>query len=357
MGSLEVRLIETSTISASLADEWQALVSANVASGFMQSLPWAEFKRRQGFISLHLGIFKDDTLIGGSMLYTPEQNNGGGILAAPEGPVLPWDDLELARESLGLIIDFAKIQAKSLGVSVLRIEPRLPPPPAKILREFGRAPLDLVPNETLVIDIDRSPESILAAMRPKGRYNIGIAKRSLVETRIEPSNQFSSQSLSETVGQFYAVLCEAGKRDGFDVEPLKFFEQLASVLVPAGLAKFLFTEHEGDLLSAMLLITFGNRATYIYGGVSNKKRNLMGGYALQWAAIQAARANGCKSYDLYGFTTFCAPDHRYGRFSQFKSRFGGDAVKTIGAQDYFFLDHVTDTFIQIVKEISPLNQI
>ena len=155
--------------------------------------------------------------------------------------------------------------------------------------------------------------------------------------------------------QFYTVLCEAGERDGFDVEPLKFFEQLASVLVPAGSAKFLFAEHEGDLLSAMLLITFGHRATYLYGGVSNHKRNLMGGYALQWAAIQAARASGCKSYDLYGFNTFRAPDHRYGRFSQFKSRFGGEAVRTIGAQDYFFLDDVTDAFIKIVIETSLLN--
>jgi hypothetical protein len=81
-------------------------------------------------------------------------------------------------------------------------------------------------------------------------------------------------------------------------EPLKFFEQLASVLIliPAGFAKFLFAEHEGDVLSTMLLITFGNRVTYLYRGVSNHKRNLM----------------------------------------------DGEAVKTIGAQTIFFLDDVTD---------------
>ncbi len=299
---------------------------------------------------LHLGVFDDYTLIGGSILYTSQHNNGGGILAAPEGPVLPWHDEDLARESLALIIDFAKTQAKSLGVSTLRIEPRLAPPPIKMLREFGRAPLDLVPKETLVIDIDKSPESILAAMKPKGRYNIGVALRSAVETRVVSS----TQSLDESVNQFYSVLCEAGERDGFDVEPLKFFEQLSSTLVSAGLAKFLFAEHEGDLLGAMLLITFGHRATYLYGGVSNYKRNLMGGYVLQWAAMLAARDSGCKTYDLYGFNTFCAPDHRYGRFSQFKSRFGGEAVTTIGAQDYFFLDDVTDAFIKIVKELGPL---
>jgi lipid II:glycine glycyltransferase (peptidoglycan interpeptide bridge formation enzyme) len=346
MQGLELRLLEAGTVSTCLADEWHSLVSSNEASGFMQSLHWSEFKRKQGLLSLHLGIFADDILIGGSILYTPRQNNGGGILAAPEGPVLPWEDQELSRESLALIIDFAKVQAKSLGVSILRIEPRLAPPPVKILREFGRAPLDLVPKETLVIDIDRSPESILESMKPKGRYNISVADRSLVETRIESS----AESLPGAVEQFYAVLCEAGERDGFDVEPLKFFEQLASVLVPAGCAKFLFAEHEGDLLSAMLLITFGHRATYLYGGVSNQKRSLMGGYALQWAAILAAQASGCKSYDLYGFNIFRAPDHRYGRFSQFKSRFGGEAVRTIGAQDYFFLDDVTDAFVKIVHE-------
>jgi hypothetical protein len=145
-------------------------------------------------------------------------------------------------------------------------------------------------------------------------------------------------------------MLEASARDGFDVEPLKFFEHMASVLVPSGHAQFLFAEHDGDTLGTLMLMTYGNRATYLYGGITNRKRNVMGGYALQWAAMNAAKDAGCSEYDLYGFDASGAPQHRYARFSQFKSRFGGTVRRYIGAQDYFFLDNLTDAFVKIVQE-------
>jgi lipid II:glycine glycyltransferase (peptidoglycan interpeptide bridge formation enzyme) len=145
-------------------------------------------------------------------------------------------------------------------------------------------------------------------------------------------------------------MSEAGSRDQFAVEPRQFFEHLAHVLVAAGQAKFFFAEHDGDTLGTLLLITYGKRATYLYGGITNRKRNLMGGYALQWAAMNAAREAGCTTYDFYGFDPFRAPENRYARFSQFKSQFGGNVMRFIGAQDYFFLDNVADAFVKVVNE-------
>ena len=143
---------------------------------------------------------------------------------------------------------------------------------------------------------------------------------------------------------------EASTRNDFPVEPKSFFEHIASSLCPVGHARFLFSEHEGEILGTLLLITYGSRATYLYGGITNNKRNLMNGYALQWAAIQAAKDAGCSTYDFYGFDPFRAPDHQYARFSQFKSQFGGEVVRLIGAHDYYFLDNLADAFIKVVNE-------
>ncbi len=343
MSGLCVRDLQGISSASSLGRQWELLTQANPASGFMQSLAWAEFKRKQGLTSFHLGLFVDDELIGGAIFYTSMKRNGASILVAPEGPVLPWiSNQPLTARGLGLLIDSVQSRASELGIMAMRIEPRLTPPPLPVLREFGRAPVDLVPRETLYIDLSMPAESILSSMKPKGRYNIGLSQRSGV--------QIITDNTAACVKRFYSVMCEASSRDNFAVESRQFFEHLADVLVPAGQAKFFFAEHEGDTLGTLLLMTYGDRGTYLYGGITNSKRHLMGGYALQWAAMNAAKEAGCTIYDFYGFDPFRAPENQYARFSQFKSQFGGSVVRFIGAQDYFFLDNVADAFVKVVNE-------
>lgn len=319
MTRTEVRLLTDLDPSAPLYLEWEQLVAANPASGIMQSLPWAQFKAKQGLTPIHFGVFEDNRLSGGAIFYTTNRSHGVGLLVAPEGPVLPWDDEPRAGVGLHLIMEAAGSYARQCGIMAMRIEPRLAPPTSRILREFGRAPLDLIPRDTLYIDLTSPAETILAGMKEKGRYNIGLSARRGVKVHEEHT--------AAAVERFYPIIAEASERDKFALEPYSFFEKLAGTLCPSGNAKFLFAEHDGDLLGTILLISHGSRATYLYGGITNKKRNLMGGYALQWAAMMAAKQAGCQTYDFYGFDPFRAPHNPYARFSQFKSQFGGSVVR------------------------------
>lgn len=346
MSDLQVRIVDELPLSSSLATQWEALVRATPASGFMQSLHWAAFKRRQGLSSFHLVVVIDGELLGGGIFYSSRKRNGAGILVAPEGPVLPWDNQALATRSLGLIIDTIQAHSTEWGVMAMRIEPRLLPPPIPALREFGRAPADLIPRDTLYIDLALDEQSLLNSMKAKGRYNIGLSQRHGV--------QVFEDSSAGAAERFYAVMQESSQRDDFALEPYSFFAQLASELCPTGCARFLFAEHDGDTLGTLLLMTYGNRGTYLYGGITNNKRNLMGGYALQWKAMNLARAAGCTTYDFYGFDPFQAPQNSYARFSQFKSQFGGSVRRFIGAQDHFFLDNLADAFIKVVKQTNDL---
>jgi len=342
MSDIEIRVLDNLDPISEFGQKWESLVQVNPASGFMQSLYWTQAKKLQGLPSFHLGLFQESNLIGGAIFYTSQKRNGAGLLIAPEGPVLSWGNELVVEQSLRLLMDTAQFHANELGIMAMRIEPRLAPPLPNALREFGRAPVDLIPQETLYIDLSPDEDSILAKMKHKGRYNIKLAQREGVTVHQDKTAQ--------AVYRFHSIMREASARNDFPLEPLSFFEHLATALCPAGHASFFFSEHEGDTPGTLLLITYGSRATYLYGGITNIKRNLMGGYALQWEAMRAAKEAGCDTYDFYGFDPFRDPNHQYARFSQFKDQFGGDVVRFIGAHDYYFLDNLADAFIKVINE-------
>ncbi|MDX1985597.1 MAG: peptidoglycan bridge formation glycyltransferase FemA/FemB family protein [Candidatus Obscuribacter sp.] len=352
---------------------WEALVSQSEASGFMQSLYWARLKQAQGMRVTQLILRNCGDIIGGALLYTAPRNNGAGILSAPDGPVLPWADAALSGAGLRLIMEAAESLASKLGTMSLRIEPRLPLPVPRLLREFGRSLTDQNPQETLFVSLAGQVEDILSAMRHKGRYNIGQAAKRGVQVLEEPAGS------SESVRRFYGLLSEAAVRNGFLVEPCEFFEDLVEAFsagaLPCGLSgspstdsgsstwldvgkapaispqiRFFFAELDGDTIGALLMVVYGRRATYLYGGVSGRKREAMCGYALQWAAMQSARALGCVEYDMYGYDQFRSPDNEYARFSQFKEQFGGEVKRFIGAQEHYFVEDLAGAVIKAIKQ-------
>jgi peptidoglycan pentaglycine glycine transferase (the first glycine) len=342
---IAIKNLESPALGSPLALAWNKLVATNANSGFMQSLEWANFKAQQGLNCIHLGIFEDQQLIGGGLFYCVANQGDAAFLVAPEGPVIPWQNEKLALECLTLIISYCENLAKQEGSAIigLRIEPLLPLPLPALLREFGRSPMDLLPRETVYLDLTGSLDHILTRMKPKGRYNTRLSERKGVQVRIG--------SAGEIIDSFYPILSETGRRDGFAVEPLRFFVELASTLVPTGLATLLLAEQETEVLGGLILLIFGNTATYLYGGTSNTKRNYMAGYALQWAAIKLAKEAGCSQYDMYGFDQFCSPRHNYGRFSKFKSQFGGEVKRFIGSHDYYFIDELAETLIRAFNEV------
>lgn len=343
MKPLTVRRLPDPGTSHPWAAAWEHLVRHCPESGFMQSLAWATVKAAQGLQVVHLGLFDGETLVGGTLAYTLPQPNGATLLVSPEGPVLPWSRPPAVVAGLRALLPALAAEAGACGAISWRIEPRLTPPRPDALRGFGRAPIDLVPQTTLYLDLSPDDDALLAAMHPKGRYNIRLAGRKgvTVHATTDPA----------ATTRFYPLVCEAAQRDDFYVEPPGYFALIAEHLMPAGLARFLFAEHEGQLLATMLLVTYGDRATYFYGGTANDKRPLMAGYALQWAAIRQARALGCRSYDFFGFEPHGDPDHLYANFSRFKRQFGGEPARFIGAQDHMFTDRLADAVVRAFQEI------
>lgn len=334
--SLQIRLLQTQE-----KELWDALVASNHSSCFMQSWAWADFKELEGYQTFRYGLFRRNQLIGGCIFYFYPHPSKANLLMAPGGPILNFSDLEVGIE---LLLKQAEILVSNLGAIALRIEPLWLQKP-DCIAEFVRAPADLLPSETLLIDLRPSETEMLTAMKQKGRYNLRLSWRYGVTT------EFTSDP--QAIPIFYDLFWETVKRQNFFGEPYSFFINLCQTLFQANMAEIGFAKWKGEVLAAILIVYFGDRATYLYGGSSAIYPQVMAPYALHWAAMQRAKTKNCTMYDFYGFTR--NPQHSYAKFSQFKSQFGGINITTIGAQDYFFYDRLADTLISLLKSIGGSN--
>lgn len=312
---------------------WNALTQTPKSGCFMQSSIWADFKELEGYQTFRYGVFDQERLVGGCIFYFYPRSHAANLLIAPGAPIILTG---FEAEVTPLVLEKAAELGKKVGAIALRIEPLILEKPS-YLRDFVRAPIDLMPSETLLIDLRPTTAEILASMKPKGRYNIKLSQRHQVET------QFTTDAQSIPI--FYDIFWETVKRQKFFGESYKFFINLCQTLFAADIAEVAFARWQGEVLATVLVIYWGDRATYLYGGRSTNHPHVMANYALHWAAMQRAKSKGCHFYDFYGFTR--DPQHSYAKFSQFKGQFGGRFVSTIGAHDYFFYDQLADTIIQL----------
>ncbi len=193
-----------------------------------------------------------------------------------------------------------------------------------------KASMDMTVASTLVVDIRNSEEKILARMKPKTRYNIGLASRKGV--RVEEASQ-------KYLPRFYELYLQTAERNGFPVSGYEHFVALFHAHQnysshPEVL--FLLAWHNHQLLAGAIVGISRGTAYYLYGASSNSHRNLMGSYALHWEAMRQARLRGCTSYDMGAVAPAEDPQHPFYGLYRFKTGFGGSIQIHSGSWDYPF---------------------
>src|SRR5207247_2736089 len=90
---------------------------------------------------------------------------------------------------------------------------------------------------------------------------------------------------------------------------------------------------EDRLLAGAVMLFFGSKLIYLYGGTRSEAKDLKPGYLLHWRAIEDAQRRGCTSYDMWGVPLDPQPGQRGYGYYVFKSRFNGRLVRFIGLYD------------------------
>jgi len=213
-------------------------------------------------------------------------------------------------------------------------------PPSKVNQEIRlnfnthnwnlkKANTNILPSDTIFIDLKKDLHQLKKEMKPKTRYNINLSLRKGVKVRKAELNEL------KTWFKLYEETC---RRNGIYLHDIEYFQAVLATKIngtnsPAEV-ELLIAEIENDPLAAMFLVYSGQRTTYLYGASSSVKRNFMATYALQWEAIKRAKEKGCTEYDMFGISSKPDPSHPLYGLYRFKKGFGGNIFHRMGCWDY-----------------------
>jgi lipid II:glycine glycyltransferase (peptidoglycan interpeptide bridge formation enzyme) len=298
----------------------------------MQSSWWADFRATTGYS--HFGAVHRvrNVIYGGAVVLKFSHAPDTCFYYIPEGPVLP-DNESAAEEIFEATLEAIeeRRRADSETVSHLRMEPRWDRMPA-FVRGFHAIPAFqdrfMEPRNTLCIDLRPTEAAILAQMKPKGRYNIGVARRHGVSV-VEDA---SAQGLAD----FLELYDGTAERQGFGAKPPEYFETLLGMLTELNRGSLFFAEYQGRRLAGAIVVFFGPRATYFFGGSLESDRHVMAPYLLHFEIMRAAKARGHEWYDFWGVAPDDGLDHPWRNISLFKHKFGGSALDLVPTLDHIY---------------------
>ena len=306
----------------------------------LQSWDWGVFKERWGWQPTRLlWELQDQPVAAAQVLQRRLSRMPLSIMYVPKGPLLAFEDVTLLDSVLSTLEAearrrrclFVKIDPDvRLGLGPPGGESETEPVGANVLARLRRRGWQLSAEQiqfknTVLVDLTPDDETLLAAMKPKTRYNVRLAQRRGV--RVWRAGQSDLRA-------FFALYQTTSQRDGFLIRPFAHYQDLWSRFIDARRAHLLFAGLGPEPIAGLLLFVLGPTAWYMVGASSDAHRELMPSHLLQWEAMRLARQLGCTRYDMWGAPDrFDQSDRMWGVY-RFKTGFGGDTVRGLGAYDF-----------------------
>lgn len=304
--------------------QWDDFVSSHEEANFLHAWQWGEFHLSRGKKVLRRGAFSGDELVGvyeGAL----ETARRGKHIAVAGGPIIDWDNVELAES---LVKDMRQ-QAKALGAAFVRVRPQLElsDESLKLFSKLGfkKAPYYLSVEHAGVLDLTKSEEEILKGMRQRLRRALRKAEKNNITVDVSQN--------PEDIAEFYQIQLQTARRHDFTHFSEDFLKKQFAAFAKTGNAKLYTARHEGQVLAQNFMIFYGNEASYHYGVSTELGTKLSGAPLLHMQAMRDARELGIKRYNFWGIVDEDATNHRFYGVSVFKRGFGVDELKYIPAHD------------------------
>ena len=340
---MAIRLLTTPE-DLKLYDSW---VRAHLHGNLWQSLERKKYLEAIGK-DVKIYVAEDgDGITASAMVMIDKTSFGLSTWDIARGPIVNY---ELGIENYEILMEEIIRDAKKQKIISLFLSPLEPIPDSKfIIPDSGR---HIHCTATRLIDLALTEDQILKQMKPKGRYNIGVAEKHGVTV-----------TQSEDIDAFYGLVKETTARDGFTglsrdryktfltAQPGSFLllAHDAHGAAVAGLLGVMWP-HEtglpteagaGHIEDAVPPDSVDSRShapakvgIYYYGASSHAHRALMAPYLIQWEAIKLCKTAGCTHYDLLGVAPKDAhPDHPWSGITSFKEKFGGSYIEYPGERE------------------------
>jgi lipid II:glycine glycyltransferase (peptidoglycan interpeptide bridge formation enzyme) len=348
---------------------WNEIVLSFPSPHFLQTWEWGEIKEKYGWKKDFL-IWKDETgqVLAASMLLIRSMSFLRGrllirICYTPRGPLF----MSLDEATQKKVLDDLQVYARNQKAVFLKIDPEiitsmgLPGEADEATSEsaiafekelkkrgwiFSNDQIQF--RNTVILKLGRSEEELLAAMKQKTRYNIRLAQKKGVQVRIAEPKDFPL---------LYQMYLETSVRDGFIIREQEYYLDVWNLFHQHDMARAFIAEVEGEAVAGLFLFYVGTQAWYFYGMSTDKYKEKMPNYLLQWEAMRFAKARGCTVYDLWGAPDDFNESDRLWNVFRFKQGLGREAQRSIGAWDfparkglYFFYQQVLPRILSINRK-------
>jgi peptidoglycan pentaglycine glycine transferase (the first glycine) len=311
---------------------WDKFLESRSNSGFRQSSWYASVNSYNGWKNFGTVLKDGETIVGGAVVFRRTFGPDKCYYYMPDGPVLlESDPISDQKQAFDAILEFIERerQDEQRVVSHLCINPRWERVPGFVTGFRESKHYYGLPRDTQCIDLDSSEDDILAQMKPKGRYNVRVARRHGVSVLEDVSSQ--------GIADFLNIYEETFARKELSAEDPDVFHTLISILLASGRGSVFFAEYQGTRLATALVVYFADTATYYYGGSRAIHRNVMAPYLLHFEIMRKAKALGCRYYDLLGVTPSGAPDDgSWKDISVFKRKLGGRELRLVPTLEYVY---------------------
>ncbi len=306
--------------------EYETFVQAHSNGSFLQSMSWSQVKEGWGCEPI---VVRDDEgkIKAGMMVLIkgiPFLNMT--YMYAPRGPVCDFADEDTMKELMQKVDD---LQKRYRGIA-LKTDPYIEEGDRLSIENMKKVGFEYLImkdgydtvqcRSNYVLDIDgKSCEELYSAFHKKHRYNIRVAERKGVHCGF-----YGADKLQD----FYMLMKETGKRDGFQIRSREYFGRILMKL--GDKARLCMCYYEGEPVSGALIVNYGDTMSYLYGASSNSHREVMANYLMHWTVIKRCKELGCSTYDFMGIPYYYDKEHpNYGVY-RFKKGFGGRVVNYAG---------------------------
>ncbi len=303
---------------------WDELVQANPDGGHIfQSKAWGEFKADYHWTPRY---FMHE--MGGrklAVLYLVRQfSYFGELWWAPKGPGVA------SQEQLLEYLQTVKLPREAF---MLRVNPVLTVGQVEdgVLRSAGlvRAKRDVQPDKaTVLVDLNRSEDDILASFKQKARYNVRLAAKKGVEV-------MAVESTEKNLELMYKMMLETSERANYYMREKAYYLDYWRRLSKAKQGQLMFAVYDNEVLAGLFATYFGHKGWYKDGGSFRKHSEVMAPYLLQWETMRWLKKRGVKVYDLVGVPPVkdLNPNNKIYSLYQFKSGFNEEITEYIDAYD------------------------
>jgi lipid II:glycine glycyltransferase (peptidoglycan interpeptide bridge formation enzyme) len=321
-----------------LAEKWRAVIEIHKEANFLQSPAYGKMNEILGS-----KVFFDDFDGEDWALMIVRDAKRGRYLEIPCGPLIDWNNKK-TRETV--VKKISEIGRREKCVFV-RMRPQLEGNDnnLKILESLGmkKSPMHLAAEHTVMLDLKRTEEELLADMRRQTRYEVRRAEKLGIKV-----TRHSDEAIFK---EFHKVQEETAKRQGFVPPNLKTLMAEREAFGDK-ITMYRAETAGGEPIAYGMIIGDGLEADYYEAASTELNRKLPGAYALLWQAMKDLKAAGYERFNLWGIAPAGQPNHRYAGVTTFKTGFGGEIKEFVPAHDLVLskLGYLKDYMIESARK-------